>query len=240
MKKLFYTLFITTLLFSCAKKKEDTSAEIEYLKASKLLNKKNYNEAADIFEKIDDEYPFSKWALKGQTMAVYARYREEDYTKLLQIADDFIRLNPSSEYVPYMLYMKGLCYYNQIPDIERAQDHSQQASFIFRELIARFPTLDYATDAREKLGFIDEHLAGAKMSVGRYQIQNKNYIGALNNFHEVITRYRQTNQVPEAFFRVAEIYYAIGIKDEAKKAITELEKRFPNDNWTKLAEKLPK
>ena len=240
MKKLFYTLLITTLLFSCSKKKEDASAEIEYIKASKLLNKKSYSEAADIFEKIDDEYPFSKWAIKGQTMAVYARYREEDYTKLLQVADDFIRLNPSSEYVPYMLYMKGLCYYNQIPDIERAQDHTQQASFIFRELIARFPTLDYSSDAKDKLGFIDEHLAGAKMSVGRYQIQNKNYIGAINSFREVTKRYRQTNQVPEAFFRLAEVYYAIGIKDEAKKALNELEKRFPDNNWKKLAEKLPK
>jgi outer membrane protein assembly factor BamD len=236
MKKLLYVILLSSLIFSCSKKKEEkTSAEISYLKAAKLLNERGFSEAADIFEKIDDEFPFSKWALKAQTMAVYARYKDEDYTKLLQVVDDFLRLNPSSEYVPYMLYMKGLSYYNQIPSIERSQDNTQQASFIFRELIARFPTTDYASDAREKLEFIDEHLAGAKMSIGRYQIKSQNYVGAILTFREVTQRYRQTKQIPEAYFRLTEIYYKIGIAAEAKKSFAILQSQFPQNYWTELA-----
>lgn len=237
MKKFLLLLIIPFLLFSCSKKDEKTSAEISYVKAMKLLKSKNYSEAASDFEKIDDDFPFSKWALKGQTMAVYARYKDEDYVKLLTVVDDFLRLNSSSEYVPYMLYMKGLSYYNQIPNIERAQDNTQQASFAFRELVARFSNSDYASDAKEKLIFVDEHLAGARMSVGRYQIKNKNYIGAIGNFSEVIERYRQTKQVPEAYFRLIEIYRKVGLKTEAEKAQKQLIERFPENYWTKLAEK---
>ncbi len=228
-------LVTLVLISSCTKKEEKSSAEISYTRAMKLLKNKNYSEAATEFEKIDDEFPFSKWAAKAQTMAVYARYKNEDYAKLFAVTDDFLRLNPNSEYVPYMLYMKGLAYYTQIPDIERAQDNTQQASAIFRELVIRFSETDYAADAREKLIFIDEHLAGAKMSIGRYEIQKHNYVGAIENFNEVVQRYRQTKQVPEALFRLNEIYQKIGLKKEAKKAFDQLTQRFPQNYWAELA-----
>lgn len=238
LQKLFCLLLLVSLTFACSKTKEKTGAEISYINAMKLLKNKSYSEAASEFEKIDDDFPFSKWAIKGQTMAVYARYKDEDYVKLLSIVDDFLRLNPNSEYVPYMMYMKGLSYYNQIPSIERAQDNTQQASFTFRELAARFPNSDYAFDAKEKISFVDEHLAGAKMSIGRYQIKQKNYVGAIDNFSEVIERYRQTKQVPEAYFRLIEIYYKIGLKEEGKKALALITAKFPENHWTQLAQKI--
>ncbi len=237
MKKLTYLIFFLSLVFSCSKKDEKTSAEIAYTKAMKILKNKNYSEAASEFEKIDDDFPFSKWAIKGQSMAIYARYKDEDYAKLVTVADDFLHLYPSSEYVPYAIYMKGLSYYNQIPDITRAQDNTQQASFAFRELVARFPRDEHSLDATQKLIFVDEHLAGTKMSVGRYQIKSRNYVGALSNFSDVTTRYRNTQQVPEAYFRLNEIYYKIGLKAEAEHAQFQLESKFPENYWTKLSEK---
>jgi outer membrane protein assembly factor BamD len=238
MKKLFL-LFFWTFIFSCAKKEnpKTNNAETSYLEAYKLLKQKSYDEAADKFEKISDEFPFSKWALKAGTMSVYARYKDENYSKLLLTADDFLRLSPNSDYVPYMLYMKGLSYYNQIPEINRAQDNTQQASFTFRELITRFPETTYAADAKEKLDFIDEHLAGAKMSVGRSQIKNHNYIGAIISFKEVIERYQRSKQIAEAYFRLTEIYYKIGLKTEAGKAYKNLQKKFPDSQWSKMTQK---
>lgn len=240
MKKTLTTLLLLTLLLSCSrhnKKLEKTNAETTYIEAAKLLEKKSYSEAATEFEKIDDEYPFSRWAVKAQTMAVYARYKNEEYAKVVANVDDFLRLNPSSEYVPYMLYMKGVTYYNQIPDIKRAQDNTQQVSFLFRELIARFPESNYAEDARSKLSFIDEHLAGAKMAIGRYQLQTRNYVGAIISFNEVIARYRYTQQVPEAYYRLVEVYSKIGLKKEALKVNFELHAQFPGNEWAKAGEK---
>jgi outer membrane protein assembly factor BamD len=240
-KNLQFTLLVFLLslsLFSCSKKDEKNNAEIAYTKATKYLKDKNYSSAAEAFVKIEDDYPFSKWALKAQAMAVYAYYKEEDYAKLTQVVDDFIRLNPANENVPYMMYMKGLSYYNRIPEVTRAQDDTQQASLTFRELIARFPDSTYVPDVREKLVIVDEHIAGAKMSVGRYQIKTRNFVGAINNFTEVTTRYRLTNQVPEAYFRLAEIYYKIGLKKESFAAYQKLNSLFPQDKWLELTKKI--
>lgn len=243
MKKIFRLTLIfflvTGSLFSCSKKKDEKdNAEIAYTKAMKLLKDKSYTSAAEAFVKIDDDFPFSKWATKAQTMAVYAYYKDEEHAKLVQTVDDFIRLNPNNDAVPYMMYMKGLSFYNLIPEIDRAQDNTHEASATFRELIARFPESEHATDAAKKLAYVDEHLAGAKMSIGRYQIQNMNYVGAINHFIEVTERYRFTNQVPEAYFRLTEIYYKIGLHKESLAAFHQLQSLFPQNSWTELAIKI--
>ncbi|MSP33632.1 MAG: outer membrane protein assembly factor BamD [Rickettsiales bacterium] len=237
--KFLVIFLITFMVFSCAKKKEEIpTGESSYIKAKKLLDEKNYAEAAKEFEKIDDDFPFSKWATQSQNMAVYAFYKNKDYADVVRAVDDFIRINPSNETIPYMYYMKALSYYDQIPDIERAQDNARLSSATFRELIARFPDSDHTIDARYKLEFVDEHIAGAKMAVGRYQVTQKHYVGALKNFHDVVQRYSYTDQAPEAYYRLIEIYHKIGLKNEAIKVRNQLEAAFPSNEWMALAQKI--
>ncbi len=240
MKKIFkLTVIIFCLaVFSCSKKEKDPSVEIDYIKAYKTLNDKGYSEAAKAFEKIEDDYPFSKWAAKSQTMAAYAYYKNGDYADVVRVVDDFVRINPSSEALDYMFYIKAMSYFDQISAISRAQDSAKEASMIFRELIARFPQSQYSVDSREKLIFVDEHLAGAKMSVGRYQISQENYVGALKNFQEVVWRYRQTNQVAEGYYRLFEIYEKLGLKSEAQKSYDNLIAQYPQSEWLKMAQKI--
>jgi len=231
-------LIIASLFFSCTKNKENNSAESLYINAMKLLKKHQYYDAITEFEKIDNEFPFSKWAIKGQIMTIYANYKNKDCVKVIEISDDFIRLSPNSEYTPYAFYMKGLCYYNKISDIKRSQQDTKEASSTFRELIARYKETEYAKDAYQKLSFIDEHLVGSLMSTARYQMQNNNYIGAIYNLKEVIEIYRNSNQLPEAYYRLIEIYKKIGLKQEANKLNQILEKKFPQNHWTKLAKSI--
>ena len=241
MKK--YFLLIAVILFSlnissCKKDEKTPTAESSYIKAKKLLNDKSYSEAAKEFEKIEDDFPFSKWAIRAQTMAAYAYYKDKNYNDVVRIVDDFIRINPSNDRSPYMMYMKSLSYYEQIPEITRAQDNTKLASSTFRELIARFPDSDYSYDARDKLNSVNEHLAGAKMAVGRTQIEHQNYVGAIKNFQEVTKRYSFTNQGPEAYYRLVEIYHKIGLRDEETKAYQQLQSHFPQSEWAQMADKV--
>ena len=235
MKSFFKKILIFICIiniFSCKSKEEKITAESLYLKAFEALKDKDYTTASEAFEKIDDEFPFTKWSIKGQVMAIYANYRLDQFEKVIQLADDFVKLHPTSEYVPYGLYMKGLSYYNKIPSIERAQDYTREASLAFRELVARFNDNQFTDDAKKKLIFIDEHLAGAKMSIARYQIEVKNYVGALKNLNEVISRFANTNQAPEAYYRIIEIYSHIGMKDEIPEIIETMKEIDPRNYWT--------
>jgi outer membrane protein assembly factor BamD len=234
--KLFITKFliITLILLSSCKTSETISTpESLYLNAFELLQKKDYTLSAEAFEKIDDEFPYTKWAIKGQTMAVYSYYRLQQYEKIIQLTDDFIKLNPASEYVPYMLYMKGLSYFNKIPAIDRSQDFTREASFAFRELIARFRDSQYIDDSKERIKFIDEHLAGSWLSIARYEISDQNYIGAIKYLTDLISRYPNSTQAPEAYYRLAEIYFRLGEKNLSKQIIKILQKKYTNNYWSK-------
>jgi len=240
LKKLFPIFIIGVLLFSCAKDKDkNISVEAAYTEAMKILKEKRYSEAAEKFEKIGDDYPLSKWSLKAGTMAAYAYYKDKKYDEVLKTTDDFIRSNPANDAVPYMQYLKGLAYFDLIPNTKRSQNDSQLASYTFRELIARFPDSIYADDARKKLVIVDEHLAGAKMEIGRYDMRTENYIGAIENFQDVILRYKNTNQAAEAHYRLVEIYHKLGMKDEAQEAAEDLQESYPDNEWTKKLKKVP-
>ncbi len=237
MKKLLIALMFLGI-FSCSKKEKEVTAESSYIDAMKLLQDKSYAEAAKNFEKISDDFPFSKWSAQAQTIAAYAYYKNEDYEDVARVVDDFVRINPNHKSADYMLYMKALSYYNQMPNIHRAQDKTQLASTTFRELNARFPNSNYYADVNEKLEIVDEHLAGALMSIGRYEISQQNYVGAIKNFQHVINRYRYTNQVPEAYFRLFEIYKKLGVAKEAEKSYQNLIMKFPQNQWIELAQKI--
>lgn len=228
-------IIIGILLSSCAKKEEKPTVESSYLKAKQMLDDKNYYDAIEAFDKIIDDFPFSKWSLKSHTMGTYAKYKNNRDDEVIASVDEFLALYPSNEYAPYMMYMKGLVHYNRIPDISRSQDRSKEAYLVFSELQSRFPSSKYKEDVIDKLDFINEHLAGELMSVGRYQIRQKNYNGAAKNFYRVIRYYSDSNQVPESYYRLAEIYHKIGIDKNASEVVTILEEKYPDNYWTKLA-----
>jgi outer membrane protein assembly factor BamD len=231
--KTIITLFCCIIFVSsCAKEKKSSSAENSYIEAMKKLKDNDYTAAAESFEKINDEFPLSKWGIKGQTMAAYSFYKEEKYSDVVRIAEDFNRNNPSNSDVAYMQYLKSLSYYNQINDIQRAQDNASYASYSFRELIAKFPMSIYSDDSRDKLTLVDEHIAGAKMSVGRYQLLTGNYVGAVKNFQEVIDRHSRTNQAAEAYFRTFEAYKKIGLNQKAQNYLQELNHIYPENKWS--------
>ena len=53
------------------------------------------------------------------------------------------------------------------------------------------------------------------MAIGRYQLKNNNFVGALTNFQSVLNDYPKTSQTPEAYRRLAEIYLKLGLEKQA-------------------------
>ncbi len=221
--KNFLAIFLSLAIISCSSKdKQPKTAISAYKDAMEILKDKSYIEAAEKFEEIYDDYPLSKWSIKAQTIAAYAYYKEKRYEDVIRVSQTFVELNPSSKYIPYLEYMKSISYFYMIPQVDRGQNYTKMASYNFRELVARYPYSKYIKDAKDKILIIDEHLAGSKMSVGRYQMTRGNYIGAILHFDNVLARYSRTNQAAEAYFRLYEIYYHLGMNNEAQRIKKEM------------------
>lgn len=229
-------IFLLILLNSCAKNQieKTTTPAQEYRKGLDLLTKKNYEEAAEVFEKIEDNFPFSAIAIKSHLVAVYCYYQIQEYAKVIAIAESFIPTHPDSDFTPYMIYMKGLSYYQQITNIKRAQDMALQANLSFYELNNRFPYSIYLSDAKEKIIITNEYLVGSKLEIARYQMSSKNLVGAITNLQYVVKYFGNSSQVPEAYFRILEIYRYLDMKKEARTLEDIIKKDFSNSQWAKM------
>lgn len=245
MKKGFYIFAIVGLMFltACAGNEEgindeDKSAETLYNEAYDYLEKTSYQKAAETFDKVELEHPYSKWATKSKLMSAYAYYKDEKYDDAIASLDRFIRLHPGNKDIAYAYYLKGVCYYDQIAPSQKEQSATKDSYETFSQLITMFPNSQYAADAKSKMALIEDHLAGHEMSVGRYYLQNKEYISALNRFSTVTDQYQTTAQIEEALYREVEIYTILGLTKEARKKEEILRRNYPDSKWSARAAEL--
>jgi outer membrane protein assembly factor BamD len=219
----------------------DTPADALYNEGLYLLNnKQDYKAAAKKFDEVDRENPYSDWARKALLMSAYSYYQSEQYSDCVNSAKRYVTLHPGSPDAAYAQYLIGASYYDQILDVSRDQDRATQAIDALQEVIRKYPTSEYAVAAQKKIDMARDQLAGKEMDVGRYYLNNRDFIGAVNRFKVVVTQYQTTRHVEEALMRLSEAYVSLGIMDEAQTAAAVLGHNFPDSPWYKDAYKLVK
>lgn len=241
--KLFLcALAVVTMASGCASTKEEVphTAEGLYMKGYKDLNKTAYKKAAESFEKLEIEHPYSKWAVKSKLMGAYAHYKAKQYDDAIMALDRFIRFHPGNKDVAYAYYLKARCSYDQIGVVEKDQSVTANAFDALNQVVLRFPNTEYAQDARRKIVLAHNYLAGQEMEVGFYYLKEKNYLSALNRFSTVVTDYQTTSYIEEALYRQVEVYLILGLNDEARNNYKVLSHNYPNSKWTGKAAKLLK
>jgi len=218
----------------CAHHQEDLDnlpVETLYNKAVDAMAKRDYEKAADLYDHVDTDYPYSVWATKSELMIGFAKYQDSDYDGAVTALDHFIELHPGNRDTPYAYYLKAICYYEQITDIGRDQQATQDAQTALQEVVDRYPDTDYARDARIKLSLTRDHLAGKEMEIGRFYERHGQYIAAIGRYRTVVEKYQTTTHVPEALARLVESYIAVGLPDEARKDAAVLGYNYPNSTW---------
>ena len=202
-----------------------------YNTAMDLLETGNFADAAVAFEEVERQHPYSTWATRSMFMAAYAYYEAQRYDDAVLAAERFIDWNAGSEFVPYARYLIGMSHYERISDVGRDQTMTAQAREGFTDLIQRHPDSSYARDAELKLDLIQDHLAGKEMEVGRFYLERKDYVAAINRFQRVVDGYETTTHVPEALHRLVEAYMALGVREEAVKNASVLGYNYPGSAW---------
>jgi outer membrane protein assembly factor BamD len=195
------------------------------------LNARRFSSAGDQFNAVEQNYPYSTWAVNAQLMSGYSLYLQNKYTDAIGTLDRFIQLHPAHRDIAYAYYLRALCYYEQIADIERDQKGTEQAMNALREVVNRFPDTTYANDAKLKIDLCFDHLAGKEMEIGRFYQKQHLYEAAIGRFQRVVDDYQTTNHVPEALARLTEVYLALGLKDQARKTAAVLGYNYPGSAW---------
>jgi len=237
----FCVLALLPLLGGCGGSSKDEQAAAEnasvapvedlYNNGVDALNARRYDAANDQFNLVEQNYPYSSWAVNAQLMQGYAQYLQNHYTDAIGTLDRFIQLHPAHRDIAYAYYLRSLCYYEQIADIQRDQRGTELAMNALQEVVNRFPDSAYARDARLKVDLCRDHLAGKEMDVGRWYERQHLYEAAIGRFQRVVDDFQTTNHVPEALHRLTEIYLILGLRDQARKTASVLGYNYPGSAW---------
>jgi outer membrane protein assembly factor BamD len=214
--------------------KEDPSTktvEELYNNGVDALKERRYKLAVDQFDAVEQNYPYSSWAVNAQLMHGYTEYLQNHYTEAVGALDRYIQLHPTSANVSYAYYLRALSYYEQIADIQRDQKGTDVAMAALQDVVNRFPDSAYARDSRLKIDLCRDHLAGKEMEIGRWYEGQKMYGAAIGRFQRVVDEYQTTNHVPEALHRLTEIYLLLGLTDQASKTAAVLGHNYPGSPW---------
>jgi outer membrane protein assembly factor BamD len=195
------------------------------------LNAGKTTEAARKFDAIDKQHPFSDYARKALVMSTFVKYRQGAYDDAIVAGSRYMSLYPQTEDAAYVQYLVGLAYSKQIPVVTQDQRAAARTIEAMMNVINNYPESEYVDDARTKLRYARDQLAGKEMQIGRYYEERREYLAAISRFRTVVEQFPNTNQVEEALARLCESYFALGLVEEAQTAAAVLGHNYPDSKW---------
>ena len=187
--------------------------------------------ASNKFKEVENLVPQSKWAEKASLMASYSQYARNSYSDAIFALERHIKNYPADKNIPYAHYLIAICYYEQILDEKKDLQPLLKAKKQFEFIILNYPNTDYSTDARFKLDLITDQLAAKEMSIARFYMKTQKWIPALNRLKTVVEKYEKTVFIEEALHRLVEVYYKLGLEEEAKQAAAILGYNYKSSEW---------
>jgi len=246
--KFLFSILLVLFLFSCSKENIKQSVIIEkdldlqvleaYKEGMDSLDAGDVLFAAKKFNEVEILYPQSEWAPKSALMAAYSYYIQDYYSDSILELKRFIKIYPLNKNIDYAYYLLSLCYYEQIVDEKKDLKSILNAKSNFDFIVNNYPNSEYAIDSKFKLNLINDILASKELYLGRYYFEKKKWIPAINRFKKVVDDYDSSVYVEEALHRLVEIYYTIGLKDEAKKYAKLLGYNYDSSEWYKKSYKV--
>jgi outer membrane protein assembly factor BamD len=202
-----------------------------YAEADAFLAKGNYEEAAKRFEELDRDHPYAPEARRAMVMAAYAYYKGGKQPEAIASARRYTTVHPGTKDAALAHHVIASAYFDDIKDPAHDQTAARRALAELKIIVARYPDSPYAKQAENRIRICEDSIAASEMTIGRYYLQKKQYVAAINRFKTVVTDHQTTQHVEEALHRLVEANLALGIVPEAQSAAAVLGYNYPNSKW---------
>jgi len=237
-QKLVFSFLIIFIITSCSKKEielnipasKERSFEV-YKEAVKAMNKGDYYYASKKFSEAEVILPKIDFSAKASLMSSYCLYLVNFYSESIANLKRFINQYPADKNIAYAHYLIAISLYEQIldskKDIKPLTDSKTKILFFLKN----FPDTEYALDLKFKLDLVNNQLAAKEMYVAKYYITTQKWIPAINRLKFIVSDYSETVFIEEALHRLVEVYYRVGLTEEANSTAAILGYNYNSSEW---------
>jgi outer membrane protein assembly factor BamD len=237
-KRLLLLGLVGAALGACSRNDvvEDQGPELLYGRGSAAMDSANYAGAIEYFNALGARYPFSPETRQAKLDLIYLYYRSLQPELAIDAAEEFERENPTHERLDYCLYMRGLVYFDQAPNIIekllrvdltlRPPKDTLRSFSTFQELIRRFPDSEYVPDARQRMVYLRNRLADYENHVADYYIRRGAYVAAINRAKYALEHYPEAPELEKTLLILVTAYEELGMNDLAADARRVLRQTF--------------
>jgi outer membrane protein assembly factor BamD len=240
---LFARVFVSLLIFSglvaCSTldKKSDTP-EGAFSIAEEFDKDERFEEAIRRYTEVKNKFPYSNFATKAELAIADVYYKQESYPEAQVSYQAFRELHPKHPQVDYVMFRIGMSYYNQLPSsLDRDLSVAQEVVTSFDDLINRFPTSQYLTEAAAKKLETLKLVAGKEEYIAVFYFKREMFDSALPRYELIISKYQNLGFDEKAYYGAAVSANKIGDSFKAKKYLSELLAKYPKSSEAALAQK---
>ena len=237
-QKLIYFILIIFLTLSCSKEYLELNVPVTEEKAFVI-----YREAVDAMNKGDNFYASKKFSeaetilptielsAKASLMSSYCLYLINFYPEAIASLERHIKQYPADKNIAYAHYLVAIIFYEQILDEKKDINPLLKSKKKIEFFLKNYPNTDYALDLKFKMDLIINQLAAKEMYVAKYYISTQKWIPAVNRLKIIVEEYSETVFIEEALHRLVEVYYRVGLVEEAKNAAAILGYNYNSSEW---------
>ena len=246
-KNFFFIIVFFILCASCTKEDESLNiskpsaedrAYLIYNEAIENMEKGAWYFASKKFTEAELIMPNLDHASKSLLMASFCLYQINFYPEAEASLKRFVSKYPADKNIEYAKYLMIISQYEQILDEKKDIKPLLLSRDKINEFIKKYPESEYTLDLKFKNDLISNQLAYKELYIAKYYIKTQKWVPAINRLKNIVNEYDQTIFIEEALHRLVEIYYKVGLLDEAKSTASLLGYNYNTSEWYQQSYKI--
>jgi outer membrane protein assembly factor BamD len=241
LKGVIFVSVALSLLFGCGGRGKDVKKiegdpEPLYKEGLVRFNKRDYSEALKKFEELKSNFPdsppFTIWA---ERKVADCHFFKGEYVEAIAAYEEFKKIHPGHEEIPYVQYQIGMSYYNQMLAFDRDQTPAKKAISSFEYLIANYPPSLFTVKAKEKIGICKKSMINHEFYIGNFYYKKGRFDAAASRFEGLLEQFPKGAEEDKTLYFLGKSYLELDQWRKAEVAFMKIVTEYPKSPHYKEA-----
>ena len=234
---------ILLFVFACSGKDavktsaEEFNPEASFVRADKLIQDKEYEEARKLLLEIKSRDLTKKYAPVAQLRIADSYVKEGEPDLAVAEYKRFLETYPDHRHASYAQYQVAMVYFNQIEGPERGYGGAAKALEEFEKLKRDFPRNPFKDLVELRIERCRNIIADYEFLVGEFYMKKGSFNAAIGRFETLLRKFPDYKKMENVLLNLGICYKKSGDSEKAEMYLGRLIEKYPNSRFSAEAQK---